>query len=70
MFAHILRHLGRILQKLMAPVEEPMRCPRCPRDNALLLTHSSQNAAPTGGNANSAIMLFPHELLIALLATS
>lgn len=48
MFADILRQLGRILRQLMAPVEEPMRCPRCHRDNALLLTHSSQDAPPTG----------------------
>jgi transposase-like protein len=48
MFADILKHLGRILQKMMSPVHEPMRCPRCHRDNALRLTFSSQNSSPHG----------------------
>ena len=41
MFADVLKHLGRILQQLVAPIHEPMQCPRCNRKNALLLTSSA-----------------------------
>ena len=48
MFADILRHLGRILQKMMEPVDTPMHCPRCHRENGLLLTYSAPNSQPAG----------------------
>jgi hypothetical protein len=48
MFADVLKHVGKILQNLLAPVEEPMRCPRCNRENALLLTSASASSNPNG----------------------
>ena len=47
MFADVLKHLGRLLQQLIAPVEEPLHCPSCNRKNALVLI-SSDNSKPVG----------------------
>ena len=48
MFTDVLKHLGKLLQQLLAPVEEPMHCPRCNRKNALLLTAPSDNPKAVG----------------------
>jgi hypothetical protein len=48
MLTDVLKHLGKLLQKLFTPVEEPMQCPRCNRKNALLLTASSENSKAVG----------------------
>jgi hypothetical protein len=48
MFTDVLKHLGKLLQQLLAPVEEPMHCPRCNRKNALLLTAPSENPKAVG----------------------
>ena len=55
MFGDVLKHLGRLLQQLIAPVEEPLHCPSCNRKNALVLIPPTTPSRSAGG-ANSATM--------------
>lgn len=48
MYPDVLKHLGKVLRDLIAPIEEPIQCPRCRRPEALLPMDSpSTGKTPT-----------------------